>query len=205
MRFPFPMLEFIQRGYDVDGLDASACMLDRCRRKAEALRLDVTVYHQTLQQMVLPKAYRAMFLAGESFRLLTSDADARTAIRNMYTYLEPGGGVMIPLSVADTNTEPPLGKFREATLDQGTRLRIGTLGYQHDVDQRLTCARLLYERIAPDGQIESVERDFRTRYWPQDLFAEMLAEAGFCQIRAVTKSGETAHPDATSFIFLARR
>ena len=35
-----PMLELRRRGLDVEGLDSSADMLDRCRERAAALNLD---------------------------------------------------------------------------------------------------------------------------------------------------------------------
>ena len=37
-----PMLEFVADGFDVEGLDASQDMLDRCRRKASALKADLS-------------------------------------------------------------------------------------------------------------------------------------------------------------------
>ncbi|MEV4279074.1 class I SAM-dependent methyltransferase [Actinoplanes xinjiangensis] len=48
-----PLLELVRRGLDIDGLDSSRDMLERCRINAAALGVDVTLYHQRMEQSCL--------------------------------------------------------------------------------------------------------------------------------------------------------
>jgi SAM-dependent methyltransferase len=91
-----PMLDLVTLGYEVEGLDASADMLARCRASAAARNLSVTLHHAPMQAFALPRRYRAIFLAGASFTLLTSDADAAAALTCIHAHLEPGGGRASP-------------------------------------------------------------------------------------------------------------
>jgi cyclopropane fatty-acyl-phospholipid synthase-like methyltransferase len=93
-----PMLDLVQRGYDLDGLDSSEDMLGRCRARATARGLSVRLYRQEMQAMSLPRRYRAIFLAGATFTLLTDDAQARAALTAIHDHLVDGGRALIPLA-----------------------------------------------------------------------------------------------------------
>ena len=51
-----PMIELLERGYDVHGLDASADMLARCRERAQGQGLEATLYEQEMQHTSLPRS-----------------------------------------------------------------------------------------------------------------------------------------------------
>ena len=51
-----PMLDLVARGLDVEGLDASPDMLDRCRHRARAAGVAVTLHQQSIQRMDLATA-----------------------------------------------------------------------------------------------------------------------------------------------------
>lgn len=59
-----PLLELRRRGLDVDGVDSSVDMLNRLRCQAAEEGLEVTVFHQRMEALRLPRRYRAIFLAG---------------------------------------------------------------------------------------------------------------------------------------------
>lgn len=74
-----PLLDLRRRGLDVEGVDSSADMLQRCRRRARKQGVDVVVYHQRMEALDLPRRYRAIFLAGPTFNLLPDDSIALAA------------------------------------------------------------------------------------------------------------------------------
>lgn len=47
-----PILELRRRGLDVEGLDASPDMLERCRRAAAEHGVDVVLHHQTMENVL---------------------------------------------------------------------------------------------------------------------------------------------------------
>lgn len=201
-----PMLELLEAGVDIDGLDASADMLNQLKEEAAAKGLEARVYHQMIQQMDLPRQYRTIFIAGASMILLTSDEQAREALKRMYDHLEPGGRILIPL---ETQAEKPMrrhiGKFSEQTQDDGTLLRCGSVSVQFNAENRSAINTLRYERISPHGETEVLERDWHLRWWSQKMFRGMMEEAGFEKIRCVDTEGKPVESDARIFVFLARK
>ena len=200
------MIELLERGYDIHGLDASADMLARCRERARERGIEVTLYEQEMQHMSLPRSYGAMFLAGQSFTLLTSDQDARQTLRRMVEHLEPGGAALIPLGIPDElELRSNLGRFKEARDDAGALVRVGAVDAEVDRESRATRLRLRYERVLENGSTESTERDIHGRFWSQEMFREMMLEAGFSNVTAIEPGKGRAAPDASSWVVLARR
>ena len=79
------LLDLVERGYEVEGLDASQDMLDGCRVKAAERGLQVTLHLGEMQSFSLARRYRSIFLAGASFSLLT------TALAKSSTSRSPAG------------------------------------------------------------------------------------------------------------------
>ena len=201
-----PLVELVERGYDVDGLDSSQDMLGRCHARAADRGVKVTVYRAEMQSFALPRRYRAIFLAGASFTLLTSDEDAARALACMHAHLEPGGSVLIPLESHDLEASRKLiGVTREVATPEGDRLRITIDGIDPSADGRTVRRHLRYERLRSTGEHEVVKRTWERRSWPQEQFREMLVAAGFDKVSFVAPSGGRAAPDRPVFVALARR
>lgn len=69
-----PFLELLRQGIDIEGVDSSPDMVERCSAQAAAEELNVVVHLQTMQELRLPRTYQAIFLAGPTFNLLPDDA-----------------------------------------------------------------------------------------------------------------------------------
>ncbi len=201
-----PLLELLQLGYDIDGLDASRDMLERLMLSAQEKQLSPNVYHQQIQKMDLPRHYRSIFIAGASMILLASDDDAQEALQRIYNHLQPGGSVLIPLELqSEKAMRDAVGRFKECTLDDMTVLRCGSIGVQYDAPNRHAVNRLQYERITPSGESKTVQRGWHIRWWDQEMFHGMLRKAGFNRISCIDRDGSPADPDASFFIFLAQK
>ena len=193
-------------GYEVEGLDASQDMLDRCQAKAVDRGIDVTLHHGEMQSFSLAARYRSIYLAGASFTLLTTEADAANTLERIYAHLKPGGSALIPLEIKDPEAERRfVGRFRETITDGGDRLRVGLVRPDVSADGHCLCRGLRYERIPADGEPEALERDFRTRWWSQNQFKAMLVAAGFGRVTLLAPEGGHAQPDAAVFVALGER
>jgi SAM-dependent methyltransferase len=201
-----PILDLVERGYEVEGLDASQDMLDRCRAAAQARGLQITLHRGEMQAFALPRRYRSIFLAGASFTLLTSDADAQRALSCIHDQLEAGGSALIPLEVPDVDlVRRMLGRVREVTNAAGERLRVSMIAFEELADGRTHSHRLRYERILPNGESELVERDWRKRWWSPAQFREMLEAAGFERVSMRTPGGGRVAGNAPVFVALAQK
>lgn len=201
-----PLVELVERGYEVEGLDASRDMLDRCRARAAERGLRVVLHRADMQSFSLGRRYRSIFLAGASFTLLTSDADAERALACIHAHLAPGGAALVPLEIPDLEAiRSRVGAFREAAGAGGERVRVAVVEAEPGPDGRSLRRRLRYERVPAAGEPEVLERDWRTRWWTQEAFAEMCGAAGFSRVRLLARTGGPAHPDDAVFVALAAR
>lgn len=201
-----PLVELVERGYDVDGLDASDDMLERCRARAAARGVAVTLHRAEMQSFALPRRYRSIFLVGASFTLLTTDEDAARALACIHAHLRPGGAVLIPLEREDPEAaRRALGRQREVTTAAGDRLRVTAIALDVSDDGRTLHRRLRYERIPAAGAPESVERTWTRRSWSQPQFRALLDGAGLGAVSFRAPGGGRAEPDASVFVAIARR
>ena len=201
-----PLLELLELGYEVEGLDASRDMLELCRSRAAGRGLAPVLHHAEMQSFRLPRRYPSIFLAGASFTLLTSDVDAARTLERIHAHLEPGGRALIPLEIEDADAiGRNVGRSREVDDPSGGRLRVVLLELDVRGEGRNLAQRLRYERIPPTGDPVVVERTWERRWWTQDQFRELASAAGFDALRFLAPAGGPAEPDAATFVALARR
>ncbi|MBD3649290.1 MAG: class I SAM-dependent methyltransferase [Pseudomonadales bacterium] len=188
-----PLLDLVESGFNVEGLDASPDMLKICKSKAVNRGLAVVLYQGKMQQFETGKRYGAVYIANGSITLLQSDDDVRMTLNTIARHLEPTGLLLVDLACPDvTNLRSSIGQYKEKVVEENVRIRVGMIELESSSDQRNLRMKLRYERIRPDGETESVDRDWYRRVWNVDQFAELLTDAGF-QIDSVT----TISGDAT--------
>jgi SAM-dependent methyltransferase len=81
-------------GIDIDGSDASADMLDWCRRLADEENVEVTLHRQAMHELDLPRRYRTIIVCG-AFGLGGTRADDLEGLRRIRAHLEPGGSFVM--------------------------------------------------------------------------------------------------------------
>lgn len=89
------LLDYLQEGLDVDGVDNSPEMLAICRQKSQKLGLQPALYEQKIQSLDLPRRYRTIFVPSSTIQLLTDPQDVEEAMRRFYQHLEPGGVLVL--------------------------------------------------------------------------------------------------------------
>ncbi|MBK9179235.1 MAG: class I SAM-dependent methyltransferase [Acidimicrobiales bacterium] len=92
-------LPLAARGLGVDGVDASAAMLDRLRAKPGAELIGLT--HGDMAEAVPAGPYALVFVAANSFFGLTTLADQRRCLANVAARLAPGGAFVVEAFVPD--------------------------------------------------------------------------------------------------------
>ncbi len=198
-----PMLDLIEAGLEVHGIDSSADMLALCRQKAAERGLPVKVHCQLMQELDLPDRYRCCFIAGASFSLIDNLPDAQQAISRVYDHLLPGGRFL--LSVFRQELTPQPSREKALNRDDGSRISVGSVSQHEDRDQQLVITRLCYKRSRGDEVEEQVERDWVTRWYRRDQLLDMLAMAGFETGTARGFDGSAADADCCDFSVVARK
>jgi SAM-dependent methyltransferase len=198
-----PILELRARGIEVEGLDSSADMLDRCRRAALERGIDVVLHEQPMQTMDLGRRYRSIYLAGPTFNLLADDAAASATLERVKGHLLPGGSALIPLFVPAPTPAAQLGKPRMHTTDAGVEMRVTFVEEHRDEPARLQVTIMRYERIEGTEAV-SEDRTWRLHWYTQDGFRELATEAGLDVAAILAPEGGLATADADTFVFLLR-
>lgn len=84
-------------------------MQARLRRRSVEHGIPVSVLHQRMEALNLPRRYRAIFLAGPIFTLLPDDA---TALRRIRAHLADEGTALVPLFTPAPTPAEQIGRVR---------------------------------------------------------------------------------------------
>ena len=198
-----PIVELRVRGFDVEGVDASAAMLARCRGRAAAAGVDVVLHRQRMEDLNLPRTYRSIFLAGPTFTVVADDAAALSVLKRIRAHLAPGGTVLVPLFIPERTPPHRLGVRREAVGESGERVSVAVVTEHYDSKARTRTAVLRYERDTADVT-EIEDREWLLHWHTRDGFRSLAARAGLEAVAVIGDDGEPAAPDADEFTFVLR-
>src|SRR5262245_16064582 len=119
------LLDFMQQGFDIDGVDNSPDMLALLKQKAEKLNLRPAVYQQEMTELSLPRKYQTILVHSSSFQLLLDSLLPPIAINLFYQHLLPSGVLAMPFMTLWKSADPLESEFtREAIRpEDGTIVR----------------------------------------------------------------------------------
>ena len=190
-----PILDLVAQGFAVEGLDASADMLARCRTAARGRNLDVVLHEATFESMDLGRRYRSIYFAGATFNLIPDDSAADAALARIAAHLEPGGAVLIPLYVPSEISPDTVGSVKEHEDVDGSLMRVTTLASLRDESARIQRTGLRYERLVDGRVVDRGDRSWLLHWHTRDSFATMAGRAGLQVIHVFDRS-------PTEFTFL---
>lgn len=199
-----PLLSLRRRGLDVEGVDSSRDMLERCQANAAALGLDVILHHQRVETLSLERRYRSIYFAGPTFNLLPDDHMALCALRAIRAHLADDGSALIPLWVPEPTPFEELGVAREATAEDGALLRYTPLSEVYDEVARVRTTAVRYERHT-SAATERAERQWIIHWHTQEHIRTMCEQAGLHVASLIDETGTPAVPTATEFTLIAQR
>lgn len=200
------LLDFMQLGFDIDGIDNSPEMLMRLHQKAEELNLRPRVYQQEMKELSLPRKYKTILVPSSSFQLLLDPSLPPIAMSRFYEHLLPGGVLAMPFMTLWKQGEPLESEFtREAIRPKdGATIR----RWQHsrfDPETNLEHTIDRYE-IVRDGNVIATEEHHQspaTRSYTQDQAVDLYQRAGFKDIQVLHEfTFEPAKPEDTLFSVL---
>src|SRR3990167_3422663 len=98
-RFLIPMLE---RGFEIEGADASQYMLSICREKCNAKKLNPKLHLQFLQQMAFKNRYAIIFIPSGSLGLITDVVEVKKCLNILYDHLLPNGKLIFEIETINS-------------------------------------------------------------------------------------------------------
>jgi len=200
------LLDFLELGLDIDGVDISPEMLELLRVKARRTGLDVEgrVHLGRMERLDLPRRYRTIIVPSSSFQLVLDPGDADAAMRRFHDHLVPGGSLAMPFIRMDAPYEERWSQ--EANLPDGSLVR-RTAVATFDPASGLESTDDLYE-VERDGASLRSQRFVRpaaTRAYSRAEARALYERAGFVDLDWATDFGDADDPDGDVFTIVARR
>jgi SAM-dependent methyltransferase len=159
------------RGFDIDGCDLSADMIERCGRRVP----DATLWVSALHDLDPPRRYASIVCSGVLGLGSTREQDVQ-ALERLHDALLPGGTLVLD------NEETP---FNWRVRDWGRRSD-GEISLQTRVDAvdvADRCVHMTLRAETRDGRRE--EHVLTMRQWYRDELVPMLHNAGFGSVEVL--------------------
>lgn len=199
-----PLLDLCAVGLDVDGVDSSLDMVERCRENAGKRGIATQVFHQRVEDLNLERRYASIYFAGPTFNLIADDETAMRALRAIRTHLTDDGAALIPLWVPDPKPDDELGVTRAAEDVAGVELTYTPLTEIYDRERRTRATTSRYERVAT-GETEVAHREWIIHWHTPAAFRSMCEGAGLHVARMVDDdNGGPATDASVSFTVTVR-
>lgn len=200
------LLDFMQQGFDIDGVDNSPDMLALLRRKAEPMGFTPTVYQQEMTELALPRKYQTILVPSSSFQLLLDENLPPVAIGRFYEHLLPGGVLAMPFMTLWKVGDPLESEYtREVTRPADNVLvrRWSHSRFEPDTELEHTIDR--YE-IIREGEVIASEEHTQspaTRSYTQAQAIALYENAGFENIQVLHEfTFEPVRPEDRTFCVL---
>ncbi len=182
------LLDFMQQGIDIDGVDNSPDMLALLKQKAEKINLSPTVYQQEMDKLDLPRKYQTIFVPSSSFQLLLDGALPPVTMKCFYEHLLPDGVLAMPFMTLWKEGDPLESEFTREVIrpEDGVAIRRWSL-VCFDPETQLEHTIDRYE-IIRDGQVIASEEHRQspaTRSYTQGQAIALYQEAGFKDIQVL--------------------
>ena len=160
-----------EAGFDIDGCDASADMIERCRQRAP----DANLWVSPLHDLAPPRPYASIICIGVLGLGSTREQDMQ-ALAQLHDALLPGGTLVLD------NEESPFGwQVRDWSEPSGGEISLRSRVDAVDEDDR--CVHMTIRAETPDGRCE--EHALTMRQWYRGELVPMLHDAGFATVNVL--------------------
>jgi SAM-dependent methyltransferase len=200
------LLDFMQQGIDIDGVDVSPDMLALCRQKAAKAGLKPKLYLQNMQALDLPRKYRCITVPSSSFQLLLESALPLLTMERFFQHLVSGGVLAMPFMTLWKTGDPLESEWTKEALRPEDGALVRRTSWSHfNPASGMEDTRDLYQ-ILRDGQVIATEIHDQapaTLSYTQAAAYALFEQAGFDNIQTFSNfTFEPAKPEDMLFCVL---
>lgn len=203
------LLDYLQLGVDIDGVDNSPEMLAICRRKASKLGVTPNLFEQYLETLEIPRKYKVILIPSSSIQLIIDPVMAVKGLKYLYDLLLPGGILAASIMTLWKSGDPYFSEVEKTATDlrEGkTYRRIARSWFEPEEE----CERTedLYQLIIADQVVrqELHQRSPATRSYTQDQARDLFKKAGFKDIELYSEfTFEPVKKTDTLFTVVAKK
>lgn len=197
------LVELLEDGYVIDGLDSSQDMLEVCQQKIDKLGYESKLYCQKIQELELERKYKTIIIAGGSFQLIDEFGDAAEALKRIYNALEYGGKLVldlfIPWDEIISNQEGIWKLGRIGSNDDDNTRFVVHVANTFDLKNQIIDMATKYELYHQKQLIKTEYDNVKLRWYTINEFSLLLEKFGFGEISAKQKNIMSTHGISTVY------
>ncbi len=198
-RFALPLIE---KGFKIDGVDASADMLAKYQRACKERGYDANIYENTLAEMELPELYALIFITSGSFSLITDDEEISRSLANINRHLLPGGSFVFEVSeYHDAHNLDHHWNSKWLKSPEGEIVLQSVVQNDQDRNSDTVHSLVRYELIKDGRLVDTEFLEFSLKYHNKggDTLKALLEEHGFEYVIYYNSYDKTYDKDRKSF------
>ncbi|MDN7246186.1 class I SAM-dependent methyltransferase [Planococcus shenhongbingii] len=175
------LIPLLEAGYEVDGFDVSAEMLEKCRDNCRQRNLSPNLFKGRMESFSTDQQYNVIIIPTGTFLLLHEREQSLKALRNFHYHLEDGGKLIVDLYL---QREIDLGKIstRTWTLENGDTITLENKKVEVDWVNQYTVSHGRYEKWREGKLIATELERFPMRWYGVEEFMMVLEQTGFKDI-----------------------
>lgn len=201
------LLDYLEQGIDIDGVDNSPEMLALCRDKAKKLRVAPVLYEQYIESLALPRRYHTILIPSSSLQLIVDPAMVEQSLALLRKHLLPGSVIAASIMTLWMPGQPLYSEWVKEAIraEDGAMFRRRSRSWY---DPETECERtediyqkLVEEKVAAE---EIHQRDPATRSYTQDQARRLFERSGFQSVELYHEfTFEPVKADDTLFVVVA--
>jgi ubiquinone/menaquinone biosynthesis C-methylase UbiE len=203
------LLDYLQQGIDIDGVDNSPDMLALCRQKAAILDLHPGLYEQYMEVLELSRKYQTILVPSSSLQLIDEPEMVDQALKRLFNHLLPGGVVAASIMKLRKDGEPlEFGWELTAVRERdGVRFR-RVMKSRYDPNSEYEHTEDIYQMIVDEKVTveETYRRSPATVSYNQTQIEALFKRAGFENVWLYSEfTFEPAKQDDNVFTVIAQK
>jgi ubiquinone/menaquinone biosynthesis C-methylase UbiE len=203
------LLDYLQQGIDIDGVDNSPEMLALCSQKAANLGVHPSLYEQYMEVLKLSRRYQTILIPSSSLQLIVEPEMVDQALKRVYNYLLPRGVVAASIMKLRKDGDPLEFEWEQTAVREkdGVRFR-RVIKSRYDPTSEYEHTEDIYQMIVDEKVTmeETYRRSPATVSYNQTQVKALFKRAGFENVRLYSEfTFEPSKQDDTVFTVIAQK
>ncbi len=200
------LIPFTQEGFDIEGFDASAHMLERLQEKAEKQKATIRAWHWLLEKFSVKSKYSLAFIPNCSFNLIQDLDTIKICLENIYNSLAHDGLFVCEILTTAVQKSVHHGRTTKSrTLLDGTILKVETESIPCNGPYLTT--KHTYTLSQGNQIVRTETEQYTLRLYEPSEFEMLIKSAGFS---AVTQTqlyqyGEQPNPHDDIIVYACKK
>lgn len=203
------LLDYLQQGIDIDGVDNSPEMLALCKQKADDIGCTATLYEQFMETLALPRQYRTILVPSSSLQLIIDPSLVDQALQRFIDHLLPGGVIAASIMTLWPEGQPLAFEWEQTATRQQDGVKFRRVGKSRfDSESECEHTEDLYQMIVDDTIVaeETNRRSPATRSYNQTQAKTLFERAGFRNVQLYSEfTFDPVKPDDRVFVVVGQK